>query len=260
MRRRPRHFAKGTEVKPRRAAARRCRMTRANLLEDFKEFTMNTAYWQVFFGRMRRRMMLITIVLSLLAIGQMKGAEVVATVTGIVRGGSGDMLHIFGKNRDMTGQPFTLVFTFDDTKGKPIKITQCQGTASGVEGDGEDSPGKAVLTIGDKSYTFGTTKNRHSGTWREITTDCARSHIVFQVNDNHNNNIELNIRPAAGARSFTQDTDWRHPLSFNLDNYDNMSGFSIGFNAAMADGGMFDVKSIEISGPKKASPAWWPFR
>jgi hypothetical protein len=193
---------------------------------------------------------LITIILLLLAIRQMKGAEVVVTVTGIVRGGSGDMLHIFGTKRDMTGEPFTVVFTFDDTKGKPIKITQCLGTASGVEGDGEDSPGTAVLTIAGKSYTFGTTKHRHSGTWREITTGCAHSHIVFQVDDNtdkYNVNIELNIRPAAGARSFTQDTDWRHPLSFSLDNYDNMSGFAIGLNAAYGDGGMFDAKTVTIT-------------
>ena len=210
---------------------------------------MNTRSVSIHAGR-RLGITLITITLLLLAYRQMKGAEVVATVTGIVRGGSGDMLHIFGTKRDMTGQPFTLVFTFDDTKGKPIKITQCQGTASGVEGDGDDSPGKAVLTIGDKSYTFGAGKRRHSGTWREITTDCARSHIVFQVNDNtdkYSNTIELNIRPAIGARSFTQDTDWRHPLSFSLDNYDNMSGFAIGLNAVYADGGMFDAKTVTIT-------------
>jgi hypothetical protein len=221
---------------------------------------MNAAYWQVFFGRMRRGMTLITIILSLLAIAQMKGAEIVVTVTGDVVGGSGDLLHIFGTVRNLIGKPFTLVFTFDDSKGTRTPLAGCEGSASGVEGNGVNSPGKAVLTIGDKSFTFGTKKYSHSGTWREIASGCSQSHIVFEVEDTGNSfwnitMIDVNIHPADKGRSFTQNPDWRAQFATSAIDSDSMSGFAIAGPGGSGDGGIFSVKSIEISGPQKARPA-----
>src|ERR1039458_5711690 len=113
---------------------------------------MNTTY--ISSGRTRHLPTGMPIVLFLLAIGQMKAAEIVVTVTGDIFGGTGDALYLFGKVRNLAGRPFTVVFTFDDTKGKPIPLAGCQGSATGIIGDGANSPGTAVLTIDGKSFTF----------------------------------------------------------------------------------------------------------
>jgi hypothetical protein len=194
-----------------------------------------------------------TIILFVLAIGQMEGAEVVVTVTGDIVGGSGDYLHLFGKVLNLAGTPFTLVFTFDDTKGKPIPLAGCKGTASGVKGVGADSPGIAVLTIAGKSFTFGTRKSSESETWREISSECSSSKIGFEVDDGVNSRtvININIHPADNRKSFTQNSDWRSAVTSTAMATDSLSGFSIEGPGMSGDGGIFYVKSITISGPKK---------
>jgi hypothetical protein len=46
---------------------------------------------------------------------------------------------------------------------------------------GRQSPGKAVLTIGDVSYTFGGSNFSTSGIWRGITGQCSSSLIGMYV-------------------------------------------------------------------------------
>src|SRR5580700_6238405 len=84
-----------------------------------------------------------------------KGTQTVITITGTLLGGA-DRLPIFDVGKNLDKQPFTLVYTFDDAKGKPSPAGRCGDVSSGIEGGGTNSPGKAVLTIGTKSYTFGT--------------------------------------------------------------------------------------------------------
>jgi hypothetical protein len=218
---------------------------------------MNITHSHIFSGRLRHGATLITIILFLLATGRVKGAEIVVTATGVIMGGTGDALHLFGNVRNLNGQPFTVVFTYDDTKGKRTPLAGCEGTATGVEGDGADSPGKAVLTIAGKSYTFGTKKYSHSGTWREIASFCSQSHIVFEVDDTGNNSwnstvIEVNIHPADKGRPFTQNPDWRSPLATSAIDFDGMSGFAIAGPGMSGSGGRFTVKSVTISG----GPSW----
>jgi hypothetical protein len=214
---------------------------------------MNNAYR--FSGRTRYGITLIAS-LFLLATGQMKGAEIVVTVTGEVVGGAGDFLHIFGKERNLAGKPVTVVFTFDDTKGKPIPLAGCQGSATGIIGDGENSPGTAVLTINGKSFEFGTHKGRHSETWREISSGCSTSRIIFHVEDSVGRGksmIQVNIHPADRGRSLTQNPDWRAPMSAtSIEQDDRLGGFDIQGPEMSGDGGIFNVKSITIA-PKQAS-------
>ncbi len=113
---------------------------------------MNTTYRHVFSGRrMNPGIAVLATILFFLAQLTVRCAEIVVTVTGEVDGGTGDFLHIFGTKRNINGTPFTAVFTFDDAKGKPLSPYQCDGSATGAEGSGADSPGTAVLTMGGKS-------------------------------------------------------------------------------------------------------------
>ncbi len=208
---------------------------------------MNNAYR--FSGRTRYGIMLI-VSLFLLAIGQMKGAEIVVTVTGEVVGGAGDFLHIFGKERNLAGKPVTVVFTFDDTKGEPIPLAGCPGSATGTIGNGKNSPGTAVLTINGKSFEFGLHKHTHSETWREISSGCSTSRIIFHVEDDPGramSMIEVNIHPADRRRSLTQNPDWRDPVSAtSIEQDDRLSAFSIQGPEMSSDGGIFNVKSLTI--------------
>ena len=85
--------------------------------------------------------------------------------------------------RSLDEKPFTVVYTFDDTKGAQTPLAGCKGTATGTEGYGPNSPGTAVLTIGTKSYTFGLQKNAHSAIWREIASTCSDSQIDIEVHE-----------------------------------------------------------------------------
>ena len=208
---------------------------------------MNTTHY--FTGRWRYGLTFIIILFLLALHRQTNGTKTIVTVTGVINGGSGDMLHIFGRERNFMGKPFTVVFTFDNTKGTPTPLSGCEGSATGVEGIGANSPGTAVLTIAGKSFTFGTQKYSHSGTWREIASGCSESHLVFEADDDtarHNVMIEVNVHPPELRGSFSQNPDWRAPLSIPEVNLDSMSGFAIDHDSIYGDGGRFDIKSITI--------------
>ena len=118
-----------------------------------------------------------------LAIPSMKAADIVITITGQIRGGAGDNIHFFGPSVNMNGRMATIVYTFDDTKGRQLPLKGCPGTASGVAGSGDNSPGKAVVTVDGKSFTYGTQKTSHSRIWREIASSCSQSRILIDVCD-----------------------------------------------------------------------------
>src|ERR1700735_5015323 len=68
-----------------------------------------------------------------------EGPEVVITVTGTVNGVRDDF-RIFSATRSVPkGTPYTLVFTFDDTKGQPMP-GPCLLSGSGITGGGQLSP------------------------------------------------------------------------------------------------------------------------
>jgi hypothetical protein len=83
---------------------------------------------------------------------------VTMTVTGQVFTGT-DYTGVFGfaPNTGLSGQNFTLVFTFDDTKGKQsVQNLLGMPCGSSIANSGLSNPGKAVLKIGTGSWTFGT--------------------------------------------------------------------------------------------------------
>jgi hypothetical protein len=184
-----------------------------------------------------------------------KAADIVVTVTGTLVGG-GDSFPIFDVGRSLGGKPFTLVFTFDDAKGEKTPLASCAGSASGINGRGANSPGTAVLTVGTKSYTFGTRKDAHSAAWREINSFCSQSLISFEIVEGvepANLGVNIRIHPNPG-KSLTQNPDWRAPVSItDMESFSNMDGgFFISrpgdfYHQAKS---AFSFKSLTITGPK----------
>ena len=172
----------------------------------------------------------ITLFALVLILRPVKGSEVVITVTGTLIGGS-DTFPIFDVGRDLDGKPFTLVYTFDDTKGIAAPLGGCKGAASGRDGDGKTTLGTAVLTVGTKSYTFGTRKDAHASVWREINSACSNSQIDVEVHESFDpfvSGANVRIHPEAGKPSLTQNPDWTAPLSTTgMEGWSALSGFAI---------------------------------
>lgn len=201
-------------------------------------------------------------VILLAALRPMSAADIVVTLTGVIAGGY-DQFPLFdvgAKLRgnagwDLKGQPFTLVYTFDDTKGKPTPPVNCPGAASGIKGDFDSSPGIVALTIGQKSFTFGTRKDSHSGIWREINSSCSQSVMGLEVMEgggwsNGNNIFNIRVMPVQGGRSLTQNPDWRAPLS--VSNPDNSGVFVISRRGDFGHEvkGSLDVKQLTVTQQK----------
>ena len=103
----------------------------------------------------------LVLAIAISAAATARASLVTTTITGTVSSGS-DVTGVFGlpAGTDLTNQPFTLTYTFDDTKGVQGCITN--GVAafpdciSQISSTPMSNPGTAVLVIAGKSYTFGT--------------------------------------------------------------------------------------------------------
>lgn len=201
----------------------------------------------------RRPGMAITVILlALAALRQGRAADVNYTITGVLTGGW-DQFAIFLKGKeaqDMAKQPFTLVFTFDDSKGRP----HAGKADSSLSGGGVQSGGKAVLTIGSGSYTFG--GDVYSG-WSVYR---APGLIVISVNEAKGSffdfapAVDVRIVPARGGKPFG--TDWKAPLSTTtIDNAPSCFIITHRGDRTHEVKGCFDVQKVEVAGPK----SWWPF-
>ena len=199
----------------------------------------------------RRPGMAITVILlALAALRQGRAADVNYTITGVLTGGW-DQFAIFFKGKeaqDMAKQPFTLVFTFDDSKGK-VRAGNADSTFSG---SGVQSGGKAIVTIGSGSYAFG--GENYSG-WSVYRSPDM---IVISVNEAKGSlfdfapEVDVRIVPT-GGRSFG--TDWKAALSTTaIDNQPSCLIITKRSDRTHETKACFDVKKLEITGPKSG---WW---
>jgi hypothetical protein len=86
------------------------------------------------------------------------GALVTVTISGTVQTGTDTSGVFVQKPAVLSNQPFTLVYIFDDTKGKQSIGTCSDGTEFTSSIDWQNapsSPGTAVLSINGKSFSFG---------------------------------------------------------------------------------------------------------
>jgi len=202
---------------------------------------------------------LLTAALLFVALRPAKGAEVVITVTGKLNGGN-DYLGIFGMGTAMpAGTPYTLVYTFDDSKGRGIHPGNCPDGGSGIVGARQASPATAVLTINGKSYLFGRRPDARSSTWRAVATGCSESGIAIDIVEGQSpleSKVGTRLVPVQGMRSLTQDSDWKSPVSLSKFYAQNtFNGFVITRpnQYSGATQGYFSVSMVTISGPKQAT-------
>ncbi len=191
---------------------------------------MNTQYMRSFVGR-KPGVALTIVVLVLAMVLPAMAKDVSITITGVLDGGY-DQFHMFNAGTklrgnggwDIKGQPFILVYTFDDSKGK-LSTTNpnCANTGSGWSGAGVNSPGKAVLTINGVTYRFGE-KWADAGIWKDIASHCGGSRLLIHVTEskglmNFAPGVDVIIKPGQGSRSLSQNPDWKAPFATtNVDN------------------------------------------
>ena len=202
---------------------------------------------------LRLGMILTLMVLMVMCFRPANGSEVVITVKGEINGGRDDF-GTFGMGRTMPmGTPYTLVFRFDDTKGKAIPGA-CPNSGSRIVGIGQSSPGTALLTINGKSYEFGRRPDARSRAWRSIATVCSDSEIGMAVEEGHYSlasGVNIKIVPNPGQRSLTQDRDWRGSLSvskFYARNGDNAFAINRPGNYGAQTMSYLSVSSVTVGG------------
>jgi hypothetical protein len=187
--------------------------------------------------------MLLTMLLLIML--PLRAAEITATITGVLTGGW-DQLGIFATGteaKNMSGKPFTLVFTFDDARGNP----QADKGSSGLSGTSPQSPGKAVLTLGDGSFIFGGEK---FSTWSVYRSPTYMQIVVNERKGSLFNfapEVDVRIMPASGSRS-SFGTDWKAPLSrSDIDNQASCFFIAQRDKPSREAKGCFDVKKLDIT-------------
>ena len=196
------------------------------------------------------RVTMMIILLGLIPLRPGKAGQVDITIGGVLSGGW-DSIGLFyqgAEAKNLAGKPFTLVFTFDDTKGyKPNT-----GCNSGMNGGGQGSPGVGVLTMGSGSFTFGG-ETWESGLYRA----CNGTMLAMSANKRKqsylgdSSMISLRIVPLNSAKPLPTGPDWKAPMSTT--DVDNQSScFFIMGPQTKEVRGCFDVKRVEVSVGKPA--------
>jgi hypothetical protein len=164
--------------------------------------------------------MTITRVISLSALLPLSSiaSQIEITVTGVV-GSAVDDSGVFGpQNGDLAADPFSLVFTFDDTQG-----TQAVATCGGIPylvsitNTASSNPGTATLTIGSGSFTFGVLNASYGASSEagKIDPACSDAGIYLAAGDGYyGDGSGLNGTVyAAPDTTFGTDPSWDAPFS-----------------------------------------------
>jgi hypothetical protein len=223
-------------------------------------------------ANVKRRAVRMTCLAALLAVGPIlsSASEVTITITGTVWEGT-DYTGVFGfaANTDLTGKPYTLVFTFDDTKGM-------QGSSSAdsyIENTATSNPGTGALTIGMGTFTFASTQYSPQPV-SEAYMGIGGSNPAYGTSyglavgngtyGSEWNDIQGTIDPANGT-VLNNNTSWESPFTnsnlavYASDNYSLSFGI-IEEAEGLHAGGYLTTDTITISGPQSISapePVTW---
>jgi uncharacterized protein (TIGR03437 family) len=220
------------------------------------------------------RLRVMAVLMASVAPSMLYGSAVTFTIKGTLYSGT-DFSGVFGfaPQSSLVGQSFTLVYSFDDSKGQESVIsTGSTPYESSVTGTNADSPGTATLTIGSGSFTFGVLPGRYPST--TVSSTALRDIVAGQSGSNR---VEETVSefytgvPNAGAESFvdalvavqtgappmTTDYLWSSGFTYTLTAADKLASRSSGFLVRdethlpafdFAFGG-FDEDTITVSGP-----------
>jgi hypothetical protein len=206
-----------------------------------------------------------------------EAALITVTVTGTVSSGNDETGVFIAPNTDLTGQSFTLVFTFDDTLGTEMDTTGCPFCSTEDTGvtplsaDGEFglypnsvglSPGTAVLTIGGGTYAFG--MNPASAAQSYVVRSVSAGtpfYALFSVEDNYNNGgvdyAVVQVSSAPGAPPFGGTYDWRSafPTDSQITGNGNFS-VEVLINGTLHDASAsLNPTSITVRGGSSTTPS-----
>jgi hypothetical protein len=170
-----------------------------------------------------------------------KASIVTITITGTVSSG------VVVSGGSLVGQAFTLVATFDDTKGLQQGYGNCGTDLATSDGS---SPGTAILQIGTLSWSFGNGPSGtvESSTTRQIPGCPQQAGVGLAIEDNVAGSIEAIVTPVAGVLT---DMNWEDPFSTT-----QIASSLITFDAlgsAQRALGILQANSITVSGPMSSS-------
>jgi hypothetical protein len=191
-------------------------------------------------------------------------ATVIATITGTVENGT-DYTGVFiAPNGNLTGYPFTLVFTMDATQGVPLGGTWPADCGNGLQSSGLTTPvPQAVLAINGKSYTFGTHIPTTVSSWvYSANATSPQTILAFALRDSFDNpsgiNGYENIWGATDLDSIYACRDWESAFSYTLVSPPDVGRFQyevdLGIGSLVSPfvsfgEGYLDAQTVNVSGP-----------
>lgn len=206
-------------------------------------------------------------------------SETTFTIPGTLYEGV-DFTGVFGftPQTSLNGQPFTLVYTFDDTKGQQaVQTTGGTPWESSITGTNAESPGTATLYINDHSLEFGAWPGRYpasvveSNAYRDVVAGQSGSNRAEETVSEYYTGV-----PDSGAESYvdalvavqtgdpqmTTDYHWDSGFTYTLTAGDQLASRSSGFLIRDETGlsrlefayGAFTEDTITITGPSSAVP------
>lgn len=178
--------------------------------------------------------------------------NVTITVTGTVASGY-DTVGVFGPaGTSLTGDSYTLTYTFSNTNGYITAGCGNSGCASGTFGTGSLSPGSAALTINGTTYYFGTTPTdttRFSAVSQSVPGSTYTS-ALYASSNYSSDNVSVSI---TGSATPSLAFDWRAALNSSVvsDSTSTTASFSISGNTAAY--GTLSVSGMTPSGTPTCS-------
>jgi pimeloyl-ACP methyl ester carboxylesterase len=198
-----------------------------------------------------------------------RASTVIATITGSVTSGT-DYTGVFiAPGGDLTGYPYTLVFTMDDTQGIPIYGTWPADCDNGLQSSGLNTPvPKAVLTINGKSYTFGTHTPSSVSSWvYSFNATVPQTELDFALRDSFDNSSDINgwetIFGGPSLDSVYSCRDWESPFTYTLVPQEDSGSFlytvqlwtnNISNPFVDFGEGYLSVDTVSVSGPIGGPP------
>ncbi len=232
--------------------------------------TCHLQYWQAVAGFTQPVLQQVPVIFVEVCSGPLKPSAfcspqrpsnlVTITITGTVAFGS-DGMRIFGSPAaDLAGKPFTLTYSFDDTKGA-MQIVTCTGPSSCASHiasiQQKSSPGTAVLRIGDgPPHRFGDAQDAESSLTKTTYPCCVLGKTYAMLLDVHDREggVALMVSNTTEGAPATRDGDWHAPffdvqlarLVPTRDNQDAL-GFSVQKNGRLLASGALIPETLCVS-------------
>ena len=233
--------------------------------------------------RLTRVPFLVAAMAAICSTGTARASIIVATITGTVANGT-DLTGLFAPtNSDLSGLPFRVTYTFDDTLGQQTTQTCSNGGpgySSGIATNGTSNPGTATLQIGGNSFQIGGgglgQSSINSYALRYIANSCSgysaagfgvQASYAGQTPTSYNGTAYVgyfsgpSLYPIAGTE-ISNDYDWRSSITSAILNPNDTlpfnvnitSGYPLSTQLYYAYGNLSPTQ-LTISGLDPPSPA-----